>query len=382
MDPRLVAIGLARPNETPLAPSQAAPVAPPPAVPVAAPVPFFAPVAAPAQVARPTAVVRQTVRVRDGRIDRDGLCVIDASGVRLSGTPGARYIAWPDLRSISVDRGRVNIVAPNALFSIAVALDGVSEPDLAPLFAKVLEEGRAGTLDPTGAPHELALGIDRIVEGFADADDPVVPLAVGGFAAFAAIVLIAALPMVVVLLAHIGSAPLGSFAILPRVASFDPRVIVAAFAAAIALAAAVSRLALGSSAAAWAHGTMRGWHRNAEGFEATARRVIARLMLAPRIAAIVAGIALVTLLPSVFARTTLDGAGIHGASGLPFISRDRSWAELTDVISIEVGFGERADGFDTQLVFSDGSTLSTRGQDLVGGSERALYDFAHAHSPR
>jgi hypothetical protein len=374
MDPRLVAIGLARPIEAPVAPPQPTPVAPS----VAAPA--FAPAAAPVPLARPNAVLRQTVRLRDGRRDRDGLCAVDASGVRISGALAAQYIAWPDLRSISVERDRVNIVSPSGSISMAIALDGVSEPDLATLFARVLDEGRAGTLDPTGALHELTLGIDRAVESFADADDPVVPLVVGAFAVAAGIMLGAALPMVVVLAAHAQPIQAGTFAILPRVASFDPRVIVAAFGAAIALAAAAGRLALGPAAATWARGTVRGWHRNAEGFEAAARRITARLMLVPRIAAVVAAIALVTLVPSVFARTTLDNAGIHQASGLPFISGERSWAQLADVTSIEVGFGERAEGFDTQLVFSNGSTLSTRGQDLVGGTERALYDFARAQA--
>jgi hypothetical protein len=388
LDPRLVAIGLSRPVErTVAAPPPAAPVvARPPAAPVAArpPVvarppaaPVFAPVRQAVPVARPTALLSQPVRVRDGRREGSGLCELDSVGLRLSGARPVQ-IPWPEVRSISVERGLVTVASSSGSLSMAVALDGVSEPDLAPLFRSVLEEGRAGTLEPRmGALHELTLGIDRTIESFADADDPVVPLAVGAFAAFAAIVLIAALPMIVVLLAHIQSVPLGTFAILPRVASYDPRVIVGAFAAAVALAAAVSRFALGSSAEVWARGTMRGWHRDAEGFEAAARRMIARLMLTPRIAAIVAAIALATLVPSVFARTTLDGTGIHTGFGLPFISQDRSWAGLTDVSSIAVGFGERAEGFDTQLVFSDGSTLSTRGQDLVGGSERAFYDFAH-----
>ena len=402
MDPRLVAIGYTRPVEAPVTPPQeapaAAPVAPmaapvaPPAAPAAPrpaatpvapplPAPWLAKVAAPApQVPLTPVLLRQTVLLRDGRRDRDGSCAVDASGVRISGTLAARYIAWPDLRSISVERGRVDIMSPNGLISMAVALDGVSEPDLAPLFARVLEEGRAGTLDPTGALHELTLGVDRVVESFADADDPVVPLVVSGFAVVAGIMLGAALPMVVVLAAHVQPTPLGTFAILPRVASFDPRVIVAAFASAVALAAAVGRLALGPAAETWARGTVRGWHHNAEGFEAAARRIAARLMLVPRLAAVVAAIALVTLVPSVFARTTLDGAGIHQASGLPFIGGERTWAQLADVNSIEVGFAERVEGFDTQLVFADGSTLSTRGQDLVGGSERAFYDFARAQA--
>lgn len=263
---------------------------------------------------------------------------------------------------------------------MAIALDGVSEPELARLFGRVLEEGRAGTLEPrAGALHELALGIDRAIESFADADDPVVPLAVGALAALAGLVLVAALPTILMLAARLEPSP-GAFAILPRIAFFDPRVITVAFAASIALAVAVGRLALGRAAVTWARGTVRGWHRNAFGAEDVARRIVARLMLAPGIAAVVAAVALGTLAPSAFARTVLDEDGIHEASGLPFISRDRSWAEVVDVAPLAVGFGERAEGFDMLLAFSDGSRLSTRGRDLAGGSERAVYDFARAHA--
>jgi hypothetical protein len=347
---RLAAIGLARPIEDPVF------------------------------VTRPNALLRQAVLVRDGRDERDALCEIDASGIRISGSGTARSIAWRDARSISVDRGRVTIISPSGSVTLSIALDGVAEPELAHLFGRVLEDGRAGTLEPrAGTLHELALGIDRAIESFADADDPVVPLAVGAFAGVAGLVLVAALPSILMLAARIEPAR-GAFVILPRIAFFDPRVIVLAFAAAIALAVTVGRLALGPAALTWARGTVRGWHRNARGAEETARRIVARLMLAPAIAALVAAVALGTLLPSAFARTVIDQDGVHEASGLPFISRNHSWAELIEVVPLAVGFGERAEGFDTQLLFSDGSKLSTRGRDLAGGTERALFDFARAHA--
>jgi len=338
------------------------------------------PVEEPGFVTRPNALLRQAVLVRDGRHDGDALCEVDDSGIRISGTGIARSIAWRDARSISVDRGRVTIVSPGSSVTMAIALDGVAEPELAHLFGRVLEDGRAGTLEPrAGTLHELTLGIDRAIESFADADDPVVPLAVGAFAALAALVLVAAVPSILTLAARIEPAR-GAFAIFPRIAFFDPRSVVVAFAAAIALAAAVGRLALGPAAATWARGTVRGWHRNAFGAEETARRIVARLMLAPAIAALVAAVAFGTLLPSAFARTVIDQDGIHEASGLPFISRYRPWSELIEVSALAVGFGERSEGFDTQLLFSDGSRLSTRGRDLAGGSERALFDFARAHT--
>jgi hypothetical protein len=358
-----------------------APVAPvaPPASPPAALTPITRVPAKPEPPVHQIPAVRQAIRVREGWRDRDALCEVDGSGVHISGAI-ERFIPWPDLRSITVNGDRVAIVSPGGEIDLAVAPDAVSEPGLAPLFARVLEEGRAGDLEPTGALHELALGNDKTVETFADADDPVVPIVVGAFALVAAIMLGAAIPMIVVLAAHLQGVPPGTFAILPRVVSFDPRVIVAAFASAIALASAAGRLALGPSLDAWARGTLRGWHRDAERFESAARRIGAWLLLRPGQAGLVAAVALVTLLPAVFARTTLDPRGIHDASGLPFISQERSWTQLADVTSVPVGLGERVEGFDVQLVLSDGSTISTRGRDLIGGTERALYDFARAQA--
>jgi len=354
----------------------------PPVAPAPAPVvlkPFTLAPAKAEPAVRQIPAVRQAIRVRVGRRDRTALCLVDGSGVHISGAI-ERFIPWPDLRSITVKRDRIAIGSPGGDIDLAVAPDGVSEPGLAPLFARVLEEGRAGELEPTGALHELALGNDKTVETFADADDPMVPIVVGGFALVAAIMLGAAVPMIVVLASHLQGVPRGTFAILPRVASFDPRVVVAAFASAVALASAAGRLALGPSLDAWARGTLRGWHRSGQRSETAARRTGAWLVLQAGRAGLVAAVALVTLVPAVFARTTLDPQGIHDASGLPFISQERSWTQLADVTSVTVGLGERAEGFDVQLVLSDGSTISTRGRDLIGGTERALYDFARAQA--
>ena len=337
------------------------------------------PVPEPVFVARPNAAVRQAVRVRDGRRERDALCELDASGIRITGLAAPLFIAWPDARAISVDGGYVVVVSPAGSIAIGIALDSVTEPGLAPAFAAVLEAGRNGTLEPnTGALHELGLGIDRTLEIFGDADDPVVPLAVGAVVVFVGLVLLAALPTILELVAHLEPAP-GAFALMPRIAFFDPRVIVAAFALSSALAVIVGQFALGPAAMAWARGTLRGWHRNASGLEATARLAIARLMLVSRVAGLIAGVAIVSLLPSAFARAVIDGDGIHEASGLPFLSSDHSWADVSDVVSLAVGFGERAEGFDTMLVFSDGERLSTRGRDLAGGTVRQIYDFARVN---
>lgn len=340
------------------------------------------PAAAPLRAARPGALASQTVRLYESGSagQRDGLCEIDQQGLRLSDARSSRAIAWPDARSISHDGSRVRVVTPTGPLAMAVTLDGVVEPTLARVFARVLEEGRAGVLAArTGALHELALGIDRSLAEFVEADDPVVPLAIGACAAFTGVILVAALPVLFQLAVRIEPAP-GSFALLPRIALFDPRVIVAAFAASSAAAVALGRAVLGPSVVTWARGTLRGWHHNAIAADDIARRAVARLVLGSRIAAIVAAGALLTLVPSALARTVVDEQGIQESVGLPLLVRERAWSEVKDVVPLAVGFGERAAGFETTLVFVDGSRISTRGRDLAGGSERAFYDFAKARA--
>ncbi|MDQ6858546.1 MAG: hypothetical protein M3Z65_06075 [Chloroflexota bacterium] len=347
--------------------------------PLARPVPVAAqPAPTPAPITPAFVLVRQNVRVREGFRERDAVCEVETAGIRISGAPET-FIAWPEARSIKAERGLVTVTTPDRAVRMAVAIDGVGEPDLAPLFARVLEDGGAGTLKPAeGALHELTLGLDQVLEGFVDADDPVVPLAVGVFTVVAGVVLLAAIPTLVMLAARVTS-PSEGFVLLPRLAAIDPRVIVAAFATSAALSVAVGRYALGAAAARWARGTLRGWHRNSQGAEDFARKLLARVALWPRIAALVAAVAVVTLFPSAFARTVIDVGGVHQASGLPLFSHERGWPELTEVTPIAVSPSERAEGFETQLVFADGAKVSTRGQDVTGGSQRQLYDFVLVH---
>jgi len=333
----------------------------------------------PVLIARPGVLVRQAVRIHEGLRARDALCELDTTGVRITDRHTGRIIAWPDLRSVVADGGRVRIVSPTGPTVLSIALDGLTEPGLAPFFARVLLDGRSGALDRTGALHELTLAIDRTLEGFADADDPVIPLAIGSFAAMAGVILLVAVPFGLQLAARITPAA-GAFAILPHLASFDPRVLVAAFACGAAFAGAVARVALGPAAAAWARGTLRGWHPNTAGLEDQLRRAVARLVLLSRVVALVAVIAVLLAAPSAFARTEVDADGVHAASGLPFLSKDVGWSGVAEVVPVEVGFGERPEGFVTTLVLADGSRVSTRGRDLVGGSERAFYDFSRAHA--
>jgi hypothetical protein len=337
------------------------------------------PVAEPVHLARPRAILTQAVRVHEGLRARAAICELDGSAIRITDASGAREIAWPDARSVTAEHGRVRIVSPSGPVVLSIALDGVADPELAPFFAQVLADGRRGTLSSAGALHELARAIDATTEGFTDTDDPVIPLAIGGFAVMVGVILLAAVPFGAEFAARVTPAP-GTFAILPHVSAFDPRVLLAAFAGGATLASAIGRIALGASAPAWARGTLRRWHHNATGVEDVARRAVAYLVLFPRIALAVAVVGLLLALQPAFARTTVDADGLHSASGLPFLSADVAWSAVTEVVPVAVGFSERQEGFVTTLVLAGGSRVSTRGRDLVGGSERALYDFSKTHA--
>lgn len=354
MDERLAALGLA-------APAPAAPL--PPVV-----------------AARPDALLRRTVLVREGRRAVAGLLEIGPAGVRLTAGGAPRTVGWSAITDAHAERGQVVIATAHQRWELALSVDGVAEPDLAPFLAAIIAEGRRGPLDPVGgAIHELANASDRMIDAFGDADDPVVPIAVGTFTLLAAALFAVLLPVAVEIAARRAVAP-GAFAIDPRVAALDPRSIVAASALAAALAAWSARYALGAAATAWARGTLRGWHRNAMPAERMVRLLLARLLLDPGRIMLGGLVALALLLPSAGARTTLDASGIHQRYGLPFVGVDRPWREVVEVVPVAVGIGERAEGFATTLVLRDGARISTRGSDLGGGSERQLFEHARVWS--
>ncbi len=337
------------------------------------------PAADPVHVARPRSIVTQAVRIHTRLRAHDAVCELDGAAIRITGASGTHEIAWPDARSVTAEHGRVRIVSPSEIIVMSIALDGIAEPALAPYFAQVLADGRRGTLSSAGALHELTRAIDATVDGFADSDDPVIPLAIGGFALMAGVILLAAVPVAAQFAARVTPAP-GSFVILPHVSPFDPRVLVAAFAGGAALACAIAHFVLGASAVAWARGTLRHWHHNATRAEDIARRSVARLLLVPRILVAVAAIGLVLSLQPAFARIVVDRDGLHLASGVPLLSTDRPWSDVTEVIPVAVGFGERQEGFVTTFVLAGGSRVSTRGRDVVGGPERSLYEFSRTHA--
>lgn len=357
MDERLMAIGLG-PRLSPAAPL-------PPVV-----------------AARPDALLRRAVLVREGRRQVAGLLEIGPAGIRLTAGGIPRTLGWSGISAASAMRGEVMIDTPHQRWQLALSVEGVAEPALAPYLAAILEEGLRGDIDPVGgALHELANASDRVIDTFGDADDPIVPFAVGSCTLLAGALITVMLPVAVEIAARRGVAP-GSFAIDPRLSSLDPRALVAAAALAAALASWSARYALGEAAAAWARGTLRGWHRNSSSAERLARRLVANALLAPGRIAAAGLVAVLLLLPSAAARTTVDAGGIHQRYGVPFFVVDHAWVEVVEVVPVAVGIGERAEGFATTFVLVNGTRISTRGQDLSGGAERQLFERARAWAGR
>ncbi|HEX9269582.1 MAG TPA: hypothetical protein VF998_07055 [Candidatus Limnocylindria bacterium] len=352
-----------------------APVAPPITKPVAVPQPPPEPAGEPARI-----VLRQPVRTLRRLRERPATLELSTAGVRISDERTARTIGWRDLGAISISGGVMTIVTPAGPLRLVPAIEGVSEPALSAQLAQVLERGRSGELDPhTGALHDLLNKIDRAMDDFAEADDPVVPLAVGVFGAVSILILVIAIPSALQIIAF-DAPPPATWVIQSKVSFLDPRTLVASLAGAAALAAVVARFGVGPQALTWARGTLRGWHRGRSGLEDRARAVLARVLLVPRQAAIVSIVAAFTLVPSAFAHTVIDGTGFHGASGLPLLSSERAWSEVSEVYPISVEAGERPEGLATVFVFADGSRLSTREGHLLGGTERKLLEFALAHA--
>lgn len=403
VDERLIALGLAGPAPAaatapaPAPAAEAMPAGVPPLRPAASSMPVAVPTqraaafamaaalsarrsafvsAAPVTVARPDALLCRPVLLREGRRQVSALLEVGPGGIRLTATGAPRMIGWTGITAVSESRGWAVVTTPQQRWALALALDGIAEPGLSRHLAAVLDAGRRGALDPVGgALHELANASDRVIDTFADADDPIVPLAVGGFTIVAAALFVLVVPAAVALIVRRGVAA-GSFAIDPRIAPLDPRALAAAAAFAAALAAWSARYALGDAATVWARGTLRGWHRNAAPISRAVRAIIARLLLSPGRIALAGGLALILIVPSAAARTTIDAAGIHQRIGLPFAGTDHSWSAVVDIVPVAVGIGERPEGFATTFVLADGTRIATRGNDLAGGTERQLFDRA------
>ena len=297
---------------------------------------------------------------------------LEQLGFRID-APERIEIAWSDVREIKARRGRVAVRTKGGKpVTFTIAVDGVGEPSLAAPLARVVKESSGGRLDLAGsAVLELQNASDTLRDRFHDEDDPVIPALVGLIFVFAGFVLTGILPDALAISARTPYAP-GAFLIDSPLASFDPRILLASFAAAAGLAAGVVRVAMGKAAMAWALGTLRGWHEGSRPAVDTGRRLLALIVIYPGIAAAVLLGAIVLALPSLRVQTLIDEGGVHLLRPLPIFDDDRTWETVSDLKTVPAPTTQHFEGVAVIIRFEDGSTVSTLDGRLRGGTDKQL----------
>ena len=285
-------------------------------------------------------------------------------------------VAWTDVREIKSRRGRVVVRTKGRPVAFGIPVEGVAEPTLAGPLSRVVKEASGGSLDLAGSSFlELQNATDSLRDHFHDEDDPLVPTVVGLVFGLAGLTFTAILPDALAIATRNPIAP-GAYLLDYPLAGFDPRILVAAFAAAAMLAAGIVRVAMGKAATAWARGTLRGWHEAGRKPIVLARRGLAAIVLNPAIAAAVLLAAVVLTLPSLRVQTIIDGSGFHIMTAFPLFDDNRAWSSVTDVTTIDAPTTQHFEGVAVVFTFKDKGPLSTLDGRLRGGSDRQLVTSA------
>src|SRR5438093_1619316 len=285
-------------------------------------------------------------------------------------------VAWTDVRDIKTRRGRVVVRTKGRPVAFGIPVEGVAEPTLAGPLARVVKEASGGSLDLAGSAFlELQNATDSLRDRFHDEDDPLVPTVVGLMFGLGGLTFTAILPDALAIATRSPIAP-GAYLLDYPLASFDPRVLAAAFAAAAMLSAGIVRVAMGKAATAWARGTLRGWHEVGRKPIVLARRGLAAIVLNPSIAAAVLLAAVVLTLPSLRVQTVIDQSGFHITTAFPLFDDNRPWSSVTDVTVIDAPTTQHFEGVAVVFTFKDKGPLSTLDGRLRGGSDRQLVTSA------
>jgi len=285
-------------------------------------------------------------------------------------------VAWTDVREIKPRRGRVVVRTKGRPVAFGIPVEGVSEPTLAGPLSRVVKEASGGNLDLAGSAFlELQNATDSLRDRFHDEDDPLVPTVVGLVFVLAGLTFTAILPDALAIATRSPIAP-GTYLLDYPLAGFDPRVLVAAFAAAAMLAAGIVRVAMGKAATAWARGTLRGWHEAGRRPIVLARRGLAAIVLNPAIAAALLLAGVVLTLPSLRIQTVIDQSGFHITTAIPFFDDNRAWSTVTDVTVVDAPTTQHFEGVAVVFTFKDKGPLSTLDGRLRGGSDRQLVTSA------
>lgn len=294
---------------------------------------------------------------------------------------------WAEVRRVDVRRGAV-VVSTEAererlvtrkgetevrpytekrKHAVRVLVDGVVEPALAIMLARVLEDMRTTKFSFRGTSWlEYQNAIDHLRGSFHDQDDAVLPAAAVGL--WVAVGLMSMFLVPVSLNgASKGAVPSGVFAISDPLGALDPRSIIAGFALSALIATVVLRFALGPSAAVWARGAARGWARQSSGPAVRfVLRQLGRLLQAPASAAVMFLLAILAFWPNIAATVLVDDGRVRNEVLLPFISLDEPWRRVADIT-------KEADG-NVSIHFADGRMATTAGHELGGGTKTQFFD--------
>src|SRR5438309_4684167 len=285
-------------------------------------------------------------------------------------------VAWTDVRDIKTRRGRVVVRTKGRPVAFGIPVEGVAEPTLAGPLARVVKEASGGSLDLAGSSFlELQNATDSLRDRFHDEDDPLVPTVVGLVFGLAGLTFTAILPDALAIATRNPIAP-GAYLLDYPLAGFDPRILVAAFAAAAMLAAGIVRVAMGKAATAWARGTLRGWHEAGRKPIVLARRGLAAIVLNPAIAAAVLLAAVVLTLPSLRVQTVIDESGFHIMRALPFFDDNRAWTSVKDMTTVPAPTLQHFEGVAVVFTFTDGAQITTLDAHLRGGTDKQLLTSA------
>ncbi|HEV8536069.1 MAG TPA: hypothetical protein VGR87_10195 [Candidatus Limnocylindria bacterium] len=303
---------------------------------------------------------------------------LEQLGFRINGVEPID-VAWSDIKEIKTRRGKVSVRIKNGRpVAFAIPVEGVAEPTLAGPLARVVKEASSGSLDLAGSAFlELQNATDSLKDHFHDEDDPLVPSVVGLVFGLAGLTFTALLPDTLAIATRTPVAA-GAYLIDSPLAGFDPRVLVAAFAAAAMLAAGIVRVAMGKAATAWARGTLRGWHEGARRPVDVARRGLAAIILNPAISAAVLLLAIVTILPSTRVQTVIDPGGIHIMREVFIFDDDRPWSSVTKMETVPAPTVQHFEGVAVVFHFENKSPVSTLDGRLRGGTDKQLLASATA----
>ena len=301
---------------------------------------------------------------------------LEQLGLRIDGKEPVD-VAWTDVKEIKSRRGRVSVRLRNGKpVNFGIPVEGIAEPTLAGPLARVVKEASGGSLDLAGSAFlELQNATDSLRDHYHDEDDPLIPTVVGLVFVLAGLTVTALLPDAIAIATR---TPIGAGAYLldSPLASFDPRILFASFAAAAMLAAGVVRVAMGKAATAWARGTLRGWHEGSRRLVEFARRGLASIILNPAIAAAILLVAVVLSLPSARVQTVIEPGGFHLMREIPFFDEDRPWSTVTDISTVPAPTIQHFEGIAVVFRFNNRSPISTLDSRLRGGTDKQLLTSA------